>query len=228
MQDALRQLERKVQVEEATKENLRAFWRVVNRIKLQRQVVEDVFERIIRLRDKLFEEKYPRFLSLWQGLTLTAVGTLFGAILVWYALQSINALVFLVASLLMLIGTHSWGHWIAGKLVGVNYEYFYLNGPLKIQLCLKIDYRDYLKVSFDSRMIVHASGASTTVLTALALLTVSLTTGSLKIIGIAAVIVVAVVITEAVSFAGIAAGDLRRARRERKLKKLYMKREISK
>ncbi|MFQ6081619.1 MAG: hypothetical protein ACE5OW_08135, partial [Candidatus Bathyarchaeia archaeon] len=126
MQDALRQLERKVQMEGATKENLRAFWRLVSRTKLQKQVADDVFERIIGLRDRLFEEKYPHFLSLWQGLTFTAVGTLFGAVLIWYALQSINAPVFLVASLLMLVGTHSWGHWIAGKIVGVNYEYFYL------------------------------------------------------------------------------------------------------
>jgi hypothetical protein len=223
MQDALQQLERKVQVEGATEENLRAFWRVVNRIKLERRVTDDVLERIVRLRDRVFEEKYPRFLSLRQGLTLAAVGTLFGAVLIWYALQSINAPVFLVASLLMLIGTHPWGHWIAGKIVGVNYEYFYLDGPLKIQPCLKIDYRDYLKASFDSRVIVHASGALATVLTALALPIVALTTGSLQIIVIAAVVIALVIATEAVSFMGFAAGDLKRARRERNLKELYMK-----
>lgn len=94
---------------------------------------------------------------------------------------------------------------------------------MKILPCLKIDYRDYPKVSFDSRMIVHTSGASTTVLTSLALLVAFLTTSSLEIVGIAVAIVVAVIITEVVSFAGIAARDLKRARRGGKLKRLYMK-----
>ncbi|MFQ5836673.1 MAG: hypothetical protein ACE5HG_02355, partial [Candidatus Bathyarchaeia archaeon] len=119
MQDALRELERKVEIEGATEENLRAFWKLVNRLKLQEQVSNDAFNRIIKVRDRLFNEKYPPLLSLWQGLTLTAAATFVGVILAWYALQSVDTLAFLAASFLMLAGTHSWGHWIAGKLVGV-------------------------------------------------------------------------------------------------------------
>ncbi len=226
MKKALEQLERKVEAEGVTDANLKAFWRLVTRAKMQKEISDDELKRIIELRDKIFEKKYPRFLSLWQGLALTGIGAISGAFLVLYALQSVNVFVFLVASLLLLAGMHPWGHWIAGKLVGVNYEYFYLNGPAKFQPCLKIDYRDYLKVSFDSRMIVHASGALATLLGAFVLLIAAFMTNSFEIRGIATVAVVVVIATGAVSFAGLASGDLKRARREGRLKKLYLKRNI--
>jgi hypothetical protein len=224
IEEELQQLERKVKLEGATEENLRAFWRIINRIKLQSQVEDDVFEQVRGLRDKLFNERYPRFLSLRLGLTLTALATFFGATLIWYALHLVAPLVFIAGSFLMLAGTHSWGHWIAGKLVGIGYEYFYLNGPAKFELSLKINYGDYLKASFDSRMIVHSSGALATLLTALTLLTVSLTTSSLEIRGVAVMIMVVIIGTEAISTAGIVSGDLNRARKEAYLKKLYHER----
>lgn len=223
MKKALEQLERKVETEGATDANLKAFWRVVTLAKKQKQITDDELKRIIELRDKIFEKKYPPFLSLEQGLTLTAISAIFGTFLVLYALQSVNIFVFLVASLLLLAGTHPWGHWIAGKLVGVSYEYFYLDGPAKFEPCLKINYRNYLRVSFDSRMIVHASGALATVLTAFVLLITAFTINSFEIRGISTVVIVLVVATEAVSFAGFATGDLKRARREGRSKKLSMR-----
>jgi hypothetical protein len=225
MKEALEQLERKVETEGVTDANLKAFWRLVTQAKLQKQMSDDEFKRIIELRDKLFEKKYPRFLSLWQGLTLTAISVIIGGFLVWYALQSSNMFFFLVASFLILTGTHPWGHWIAGKLVRVNYEYFFLNGPARFEPCLKIDYRDYLKASFDSRIIVHGSGALATVLTALTLLMASFSVDSFEIRSLGVLVFAVVIMTEVFALFGFASGDLKRVRRERKLKRLYNKRK---
>ncbi len=227
MKEALEQLEKKIEKEGMTDANLKAFWRLVTKAKMQKQLSDEELKQIIELRDAVFEKKYPRFLSLPQGLVLNAISAVFGAFIVSYALQSGNIFVFLFGSFLLLAGTHPWGHWIAGKLVGVNYEYFYLNGPAKFEPCLKIDYRNYLKASFDSRMAIHGSGAFATVLIAIVLLITSFTINSFMIRGISTVVVVLVVATEAVSFAGFATGDLKRARREGRLKRLYLRqREI--
>ncbi len=161
-----------------------------------------------------------------QGLVLNALSVVFGVVLVSYAYQSANVFVFLVGSFLLLAGTHPWGHWIAGKLVGVNFEFFYLDGPAKYQPSLKIDYRDYLKVGFDSRMFIHVSGALATVLTASILLMISFSVHSFEIRNIGVLIVAVVVVTEVMGFAGFASGDLKRVRRERKLKSLTLGRDI--
>jgi len=219
MEDMLRELEQKIETEGATKASLRQFWKLADRAKMKKQISQDDLDRIVRLRDTLFGKFYPPFLTLRQGLALTAVATLVGAVLIWYGLQSDQLLLFLTGSAFLMVGTHPWGHWMAGKSVGVNFEYFYLDGPAKFEPCLKIDYKNYLKASFNSRMIVHASGALVTVLTAVTLLLVALTTGGLWMRSIALAIFIVVVITEIVSWAGIASGDLKRVRREVILKK---------
>jgi len=225
MEDMLRELEQKIETEGATEANLREFWKLVNRAKLEKQLSEDTLDRIVGIRDTVFNNLYPPLFSMRQGLVLTAIATLIGAVLVWYALQFNQLLFFLVGSALLMVGTHPWGHWFAGKLVGVHYEYFYLDGPARFEPCLKIDYKSYLKASFDTRLIVHASGALTTVLTALTLLFAALATESVWIRSIAVTIFIVVIITETISWTGIATGDLNRARKERSLKRVFMKRE---
>ncbi len=69
-------------------------------------------------------------------------------------------------------------------------------------------------------MVVHASGALTTALTALLLLVSALTIQDLWIQSIATVIFFAVIVTEIISWSGMATGDLRRARREKTLKNI--------
>jgi len=225
METLLRELEKKMKTEGATKANLREFWKLVNHAKLEKQVSDDTLDRINRLRGVLFNEFYPSLLSLRQGLALAAAATLLGAALIWYSLRYDKLLFFLIGVALVMVGTHPLGHWIAGKLVRVNYEYFYLDGPAKFEPCLKIHYVDYLKSSFNSRIIVHACGALTTVLTALILLLATITTEAVLIRGVAVAIFALVIITEVVSWAGFTAGDMKRARNERNLKRVYMKRE---
>lgn len=219
MENMLRKLEQNVKTKGATEANLREFWKLVNRAKLEKQISEETLNRIVTLRDTLFNELYPPFFSLRQGLGLTAVATFVGAVLIWYALQLDQLLFFLIGSVFLMVGTHPWGHWIAGKFVRVNYEYFYLDGPAKFELSLKINYPNYLKASFNSRMTVHASGALTTILTSLMLLFVSLTTHSIWIRFMSVVIFIVIMVTEIISWSGITSGDLKRARKERSLKR---------
>ncbi len=220
MESTVGKLEQKVKSEGLTEANLRKFWKLVNRAKLEEHLTENILDRIEMLHDVFFREFYPPLFSLRKGLALTAVAMLAGTLLIGNALQSSQPILFLAGSALVLLGTHPWGHWVVGKCVGVSYEYFYLNGPAKLEPSLKIHYRSYLKASFDSRMVVHASGALTTALTALLLLVSALTIQDLWIQSIATVIFFAVIVTEIISWSGMATGDLRRARREKTLKNI--------
>lgn len=220
MESVVEKLEQKVKSEGVTEANLREFWKLVNRVKLEEQIPERILNRIIILRDEFFRELCPPLFSLRKGLALTATAMFAGAVLIWNALQSSQPLFFLTGSALMLVGTHPWGHWVAGKIVGVSYEYFYLDGPAKLEPSLKIGYRSYLKANFDSRIVVHASGALTTALTALLLLVSASAINAFLIQSIAIVIFSTVIVTEIISWSGMATGDLRRARREKTLKSI--------
>ncbi|HEX5417133.1 MAG TPA: hypothetical protein VFZ25_15825 [Chloroflexota bacterium] len=74
----------------------------------------------------------------WRGLTLLAgVGALLGS-------------------------THGLTHFLVGKLQGMSFVGWYLNGPIKVEPTLKIDQASYLKTPPEQRAWMHASGALVT------------------------------------------------------------------
>jgi hypothetical protein len=57
---------------------------------------------------------------------------------------------------------HGPAHWVAGRLAGIRFLAYYLDGPLRIQPGLKVEYASYLRASPRGRAIMHAAGALAT------------------------------------------------------------------
>jgi hypothetical protein len=73
------------------------------------------------------------------------------------------ALIFL-GHFLINLGVHNLGHFIAGILVGIYYK-SWVTFNFFGQWALIIDYKSYLKASFNKRQVVHVSGPIATLLT---------------------------------------------------------------
>jgi hypothetical protein len=54
-------------------------------------------------------------------------------------------------------GIHNLGHYVAGKIVGIDFESWVTNKMLG-QWAIIIDYKSYLKASFNKRQILHLAG----------------------------------------------------------------------
>ncbi len=53
-------------------------------------------------------------------------------------------------------------HYLAGKLFGISFTFYFLNGPIKIEPTVKTDYASYLKARPRQRAVMHLAGAIAT------------------------------------------------------------------
>jgi hypothetical protein len=167
-QDAFDRIEREVEAGGADLSAL-GFWRLVRQVKrdpaLARHWAEDVgridrvaFERWIR----------PRF-PVWLGNAVLLAGT---AVLVAFvpvatALAgdaaepepALPGLMLLVAAGGLSVTLHDLAHWVVGRLAGIRFTSYFLDGPVRIQPGIKVDYASYLRASPRARAWMHASGA---------------------------------------------------------------------
>ena len=60
----------------------------------------------------------------------------------------------------MLLGTtHDLAHLVVGRLVGIRFTHWFIDGPTRLQPGLKTDYASYLRTPPHARAWMHASGA---------------------------------------------------------------------
>ncbi len=148
------------------------FWRIVDRIKREPRLSAHWADVVGRIDRSAFEQRVsPRF-PVWLGNTVLLVGA---AVLV--ALVPISVAVardsatpepFLSGVLAVAAGgglgaaIHDPAHWLAGRLGGIRFTAYFLDGPLRIQPGIKIDYASYLRASSGARVWMHAAGAIVT------------------------------------------------------------------
>jgi hypothetical protein len=104
----------------------------------------------------------PRF-PVWLGNAVLMAGTLAGAGAIVLAMATTDELVggvALVASAgILSVSVHDLAHWAVGRLVGIRFVAYFLDGPFRIQPGLKTDYARYLRASPGGRAAMHAAGA---------------------------------------------------------------------
>lgn len=146
------------------------FWKVVGAAKKDPALAEGFAERIGRIDRLLFESKVWRKLGYGTGTIVELMAAVVGVIFLYLAALStgIEGTVFYVASALTLMtALHPISHSIAARLTGIEFHFYFLNGPLLIEPTLKVDYSTYIRTSAGKRSFFHLAGALNSVIVTL-------------------------------------------------------------
>jgi hypothetical protein len=153
------------------------FWRVVRAAKKEPKLAENVAERIGRLDKLLFESKVWTKLDYKFGTAIELLGAIIGLMLLYFGSTSmgVESTVFYIASAIVLMtALHPISHSIAGKLFGIKFHFYFLDGPMLVEPTLKVDYSTYVRAPAKKRAIFHLAGAINSVLVTLIVFLVAL------------------------------------------------------
>ena len=142
------------------------FWKVVQRVKLDRALVDEHADRIGRIDTAVFRASVKLRARVWLGNAVLALATVAGAAAVAAAFvwptPMWKGFALIAAGAIWSVSVHAPTHWLVGYLVGVRWTDAFLGGPPPPRPGLKSDYGTYLRADPDSRAWMHASGAIAT------------------------------------------------------------------
>jgi hypothetical protein len=165
-QDAFARIEREVRAGNTDLSGL-GFWRLVREIKREPALARHWADDVGRIDRLAFESRVrPRF-PVWFGNAVLVVGVGVSIALAWLGLRLarddpgsfLSGLLILAAGVGLSGAVHDLGHWVVGRLAGMRFVAYFLDGPLRIQPGLKVDYASYLRVTAERRAAMHAAGA---------------------------------------------------------------------
>lgn len=138
------------------------FWKAVNAVKKQPEMVEVFADRIGGIDREAFERWALLKLPTWVGTTVAIVATAGGsALIAWSAGQdrTIQAFGLLVGTVVILTATHSLAHWLVARVQGMKVLSWFVGTVRRPTPGIKIDYATYLRTPARRRAWMHASGA---------------------------------------------------------------------
>jgi hypothetical protein len=168
-QDAFARIEREVGGGNTDLSGL-GFWRLVRSVKADPRLAHHWAEEVGRIDRKAFEARVrPRF-PVAVGNAVLAVA---GAVLVAFVPLAVSlarrdpegvlpGLMVVASGGGLGAALHDLGHWAVGRMAGIRFTSYFLDGPLQVQPGLKIDYASYLRASPEGRAWMHAAGALVT------------------------------------------------------------------
>lgn len=137
------------------------FWKAVNAVKKDSELVEEFTDRIGTIDQQAFERWALLKVPTGIGTTVMVLATLVGFLLVgWsYRLSSISqSLALLAGTAVLLVATHGITHQIIGSAQGMRFTCWFIGSLAQPQPGVKIDYASYLRVPARKRAWMHASG----------------------------------------------------------------------
>jgi len=148
------------------------FWRLVRIVKVEPPLAEHWADECGRIDRKAFERGVTVRVPVWLGNLLLMIGTGALVALVPVSLQvargegfatapnpTLGGILALVAAGGLSVTAHDLAHWLVGRLVGIRFIAYFLDGPFRIQPGIKVDYASYLRTSPGRRAAMHAAGA---------------------------------------------------------------------
>ncbi|NJD53248.1 MAG: hypothetical protein FIB07_10310 [Candidatus Methanoperedens sp.] len=135
--------------------NGKEFLSIVNKIKKDKIDDNELLMQIENLSRKRFEEKVSFTLGLFTGNLLEIIATIAAVVLAFRI--NTDWILYLCAFILMAT-LHPLSHYLTGRLFGIGFTHYYLNGPARIEPTLRINYISYLKARGVKRALMHASG----------------------------------------------------------------------
>jgi hypothetical protein len=159
------------------------FWRVVALIKRGEELIERYADQVGRIDAKAFRARVRFRAPVWVGIVLQLLGigvaTGLVAFAVWNAgegadrpidVELASGVGLPVAAFALAAGIHTFGHYVAGRAVGIGFTDFFFAIPPPPLPGLKTDYATYLRTGPLARAWMHASGAVATKLAPFAVL----------------------------------------------------------
>ena len=142
---------------------LLGFWRLVRQAKLDSALSDRWADTIGRIDRKAFEARVrPRF-PVWFGNALLLGGTALGAGAIAFACIAEDptwaGLALIASGGILSVSLHDLGHWLVGRMRGIRFSCYFLDGPFRIQPGIKTDYATYLRTAPGGRAAMHAAGA---------------------------------------------------------------------
>jgi hypothetical protein len=165
-QDTVARIEREVRAGNTDLSGL-GFWRLVREIKREPALARHWADDAGRIDRLAFESRVrPRF-PVWFGNAVLGAGIAISLILAWLGLRLarddpsslLPGLLVLGGGVGLSAAVHGPAHWLVGRLAGIRFLAYFLDGPLRIQPGVKVDYASYLRASPGARASMHAAGA---------------------------------------------------------------------
>jgi hypothetical protein len=139
------------------------YGRLLRQVKADPMLSAHWAEQVGRIDRKLFELRRRFRLPVWLGNLILLAGTAIGAgaiVLSTRLDDEVLAGLALVASAgILAVSVHDLAHWVMGRLAGMRFLAYFLDGPFRVQPGLKTDYASYLRAQPGERAVMHASGA---------------------------------------------------------------------
>ncbi|CAG0964589.1 hypothetical protein METP3_01055 [Methanosarcinales archaeon] len=189
--------------------NGKEFLSIVNKIKKDKINDDELLTQIENLSRKRFEGKVSLTLGLFTGNLLEIIATIASIVLAF----RVNTDWMLYLCVLILMATlHPLSHYLAGRLFGIRFTHYYLNGPARIEPTLRINYFSYLKAKGVKRALMHASGVIGTLAAPLIVALIALDKGDLGVAMNLMYFFLVLIVFELLTSTKI--GDLMKAKRE--------------
>ncbi|MBS1263478.1 MAG: hypothetical protein MAG715_00660 [Methanonatronarchaeales archaeon] len=163
------------------------FWSIVERVKEDPELRGDLANLVGEVDGALFKKSSLLRLPLLLGNVLELALASAGLALLYLALvpadvppvagfsqAAVRGATFVVAQFALAAAVHPLAHQVVGRLNGIRFSFYFLNGPARIEPTVKTNYATYLKASPRGRARMHASGAVATNLASLAVLLVGI------------------------------------------------------
>jgi hypothetical protein len=143
------------------------FWSLVRKVKLEPVLARHWSDQVGRIDRLAFESRIRPRIPVALGNTVLLAGAAISIGLAWLGLEvaedepgsSLAGLLVLAAGVGLSGAVHDLAHWLVGRLGGMRFLAYFLDGPLRIQPGLKVDYATYLRASAGRRAAMHAAGA---------------------------------------------------------------------
>lgn len=189
--------------------NGKEFLSIVNNIKKDKINDDELLTQIENLSRKRFEGKVSLTLGLFTGNLLEIIATIAAIVLAF----RVNTDWVLYLCVLILMATlHPLSHYLTGRLFGIRFTHYYLNGPARIEPTLRINYFSYLKAKGVKRALMHASGVIGTLAAPLIVALIALDKGDLGVAMNLMYFFLLLIVFELLTSTKI--GDLMKAKRE--------------
>ena len=187
----------------------KSFRGIIELVKRDKIKDDELLEQIENLSQKRFRKKVSFTLGVHAGNLLEGLVTV---VTLFLAFQISSDWVLYLSALILMATLHPLSHYVTGRMSGIRFTHYYLNGPAKIEPTLRIDNFSYLKASGEKRAIMHLSGVIGTLAGPLIAMVIALGKGTLAAAMNLIVLFLLLIVFELLTSTKI--GDLMKAKRE--------------